>query len=194
MKLAHGLLRGVLPVVLVFLCSLPARGAEIVLERTAVDRLVRQSLFTDQGRYFLQKGACYAYLHDPVVSLAGGRLVLNANLTSFMGVIVGTQCVGVPLASKVTLSGKPAQQGGIVRLVDLSVDNISDQNVRNLVQQVVLPRFPQAVEIDVAAALRSMLKQPNVPYTSDLERLDITAVSAEGDRLGVTFDFKLTAK
>jgi hypothetical protein len=191
MKLAHKL-RCVLTVVLV--TGLPARGAEIVLERTAVDRLVRQSLFTDQGRYYLQRGQCYAYLHDPVVSLAGGRVILNANLTSYLGVMVGTQCVGVPLSSKVVLSGKPVQQGGIVRLADLSIDNISDQATRALVQQVVLPRFPQAVEIDVAAALRSMLKQPNIPYTSDLERLDISNISAEGDRLGVTFDFKLNAK
>src|SRR5262245_15884890 len=111
MKLAHGLLCGVLTVVV--LSGLPARGAEVVLERTAVDRLVRQSLFTDQGRYYLQRGQCYAYLHDPVVSLAGGRVVLNANLTSYLGVMVGTQCVGVPLSSKVVLSGKPVQQGGI---------------------------------------------------------------------------------
>jgi hypothetical protein len=192
MKFALYLLRGVLAVVV--LSGFPARGAEIVLERTAVDRLVRQSLFTDQGRYYLQRGQCYAYLHDPVVSLAGGRVVLNANLTSYLGVMVGTQCVGVPLSSKVVLSGKPVQQGGIVRLADLSIDNISDQATRALVQQVVLPRFPQAVEIDVAAALRSMLKQPNIPYTSDLERLDISNISAEGDRLGVTFDFKLNAK
>ena len=192
MKFALCLLRGVLAVVL--LSGFPARSAEIVLERTAVDRLVRQSLFTDQGRYYLQRGQCYAYLHDPVVSLAGGRVVLNANLTSYLGVMVGTQCVGVPLSSKVVLSGKPVQQGGIVRLADLSIDNISDQATRALVQQVVLPRFPQAVEIDVAAALRSMLKQPNIPYTSDLERLDISNISAEGDRLGVTFDFKLNAK
>jgi hypothetical protein len=171
-----------------------AHGAEIILERTAVDRLVQQALFTDKGRYFLQRGACYAYLEDPVVSLAGGRLVLNANLTSFLGVIVGTQCVGVPLKSRVTVSGRPAQQGGVVRLVDLSIDNITDPSTRAFVQSVVLQRFPQAVEIDVATALRSMLKQPNIPYTSDLERLDITAVSAESDRLGVTFDFKLVAK
>jgi len=50
------------------------------------------------------------------------------------------------------------------------------------------------VEIDVAAALRQMLKQPNIPYTADIERLDISALSAENDRLGVTFDFKLVAK
>jgi len=192
MRHAHRLLRAVLPAVL--LAWLPAHGAEIVLERTAVDRLVRQALFTDQGRYYLQRGACYAYLDDPAVSLTGGRVVLNANLTSYLGVLVGTQCVGVPLNSKVVLSGKPAQQGGMVRLADLRIDNIADQATRALVQQVVLPRFPQAVELDVAAAVRSMLKQPNIPYTTDLERLDITALSAEGDRLGVTFDFKLLAK
>jgi bifunctional pyridoxal-dependent enzyme with beta-cystathionase and maltose regulon repressor activities len=95
----------------------------------------------------------------------------------------------------VTVSGRPAQQpNGVVRLVDLSIDNITDSNARAFVQQVVLPRIPQALEIDVATAVRSMLKQPNIPYTSDLERLDISAVTAENDRLGVTFDFKLLAK
>ena len=192
MKKIDQWVRGVLVVAL--LAGLPAHAAEIVLERTAVDRLVRQSMFTDQGRYYLQKGACYAYLDEPAVSLTGGRVVLNANLTSFMGVMVGTQCVGVPLNSKVTVSGKPAQQGGVVRLADLRIDNIGDQSTRAVVQSGILPRFPQAVEIDVAAAVRAMLKQPNVPYTSELERLDITALSAEGDRLGVTFDFKLIAK
>ncbi len=173
----------------------PARGAEIVLERTAVDRLVQQALFNDKGRYFLQRGACYAYLEDPVVSLTGGRLILNANLQSFLGVLVNNQCVGVPLKSRVVVSGRPAQQpNGVVRLVDLSIDNISDPNTRGFVQQVVLQRMPQALEIDVAAAVRSMLKQPNVPYTGDLERLDISAVSADQDRLGVTFEFKLLAK
>ena len=92
MKNSNNLVRGAALAILV--ACLPARGAEIVLEHSAVDRLVRQSLFTDQGRYFLLRGACYAYLDQPVVSLARGRVVLNANLTSYLGVMVGTQCVG----------------------------------------------------------------------------------------------------
>ncbi len=177
------------------LLPLPAHAAELVLERSAVERLVQQALFNDKGRYFLQRGACYAYLEEPAIALAGGRLVLDANLTAFTGVIVNNQCIGVPLKSRVRVSGKPApQQGGFVRLVEPSIDNISDSNVRALVQQVVLPRLPQALEIDVGAAVRSMLKQPNVAYTGDLERIDISAVSAENDRLGVVFDFKLIAK
>jgi hypothetical protein len=178
--------------------ALPAAGsaaaADIVLERTAVERLVRQSLFTDQGRYYLQRGACYAYLDDPAVTLAGGRVILNASFSSFLGVMVGPQCVGVPLASKVTLSGRPAHQGGVVRLADLRIDRIADASTRALVQSGLMPKLPHAVEIDVAAALRSMLRRPDIPYESDLERLDITALSAEGDRLGVTFDFRLIAK
>lgn len=173
----------------------PSYAAELVLERSAVERLVQQSLFNDKGRYFLQRGACYAYLDDPAVALAGGRLVLDANLTAFTGMIVNNQCIGVPLKSRVRVSGKPAPQpGGFVRLVDLGIDNISDANVRALVQQVVVQRMPQALEIDVGSAVRAMLKQPNVPYTGDLERIDISAVSAENDRLGVVFDFKLIAK
>jgi hypothetical protein len=192
MKHAAFLVIGAL--VAALLTSRPAHGAEIVFERTAVDRLVRQSLFTDQGRYFLQRGACYAYLDHPSVSLTGGRVVLNANLTSYLGVIVGNQCVGVPLNSPVTLSGRPVHQGGVVRLDDLRVDSIADQSTRAVVQSGVLPKFPQAVEVDVAAALRAMLKQPNIPYTSELEGLDITALTAEGDRLGVTFEFRLVAR
>lgn len=178
------------------LLSLPcAHAAEIVLERSAVERLVQQTLFNDKGRYFMQRGACYSYLEDPAVALAGGRLVLDANLTAFTGVVVNNQCIGVPLKSRVRLSGKPAPQpGGFVRLTELSIDNISDANVRALVQQVVLPRIPQALEIDIASQVRSMLKQSNVPYTAELERIDISAVSAENDRLGVVFDFKLIAK
>src|SRR5262249_19357148 len=108
MQKINNLVRGALLATLV--ACLPAQAAEIVLERTAVDRLVQQALFTDQGRYFLQRGACYAYLDHPAVTLTGGRVVLNANLTSYMGVIVGTQCVGVPLNSKVTASGRPVHQ------------------------------------------------------------------------------------
>jgi len=172
----------------------PAGAAELVLERTAVDRLVRQALFTDQGRYTIQRGPCYAYLDDPSVSLSGGRVYLHARLASFLGVINAGRCVGVPIATKVTISGRPAHEGGVVRLADLQLENVADQSVRALLTSGLLPNVPMAIEIDVAAAVRDMLKQPNIPYTSELQRLDITSLVAEGDRLGVTFDFKLLAK
>jgi hypothetical protein len=38
----------------------PAHGAEIVLEQSAVQKLVVESLFKDNGRYYIQRGACSA--------------------------------------------------------------------------------------------------------------------------------------
>jgi hypothetical protein len=172
-----------------------AAAAELILERTAVERLVQQSLFTDQGRYWLQRGACYAYLHKPAVTLAGGRVYLHAQLAAVLGVLAPNgNCAGVPIASKVTLSGRPVQAGGVVRLAELRLDDVGEPSVRALLQSGLVPNLPGAVEIDVAGAVRQMLKQPNVPYTSELESLHISAIAAEDNRLGVTFDFRLRAK
>lgn len=172
-----------------------ASGAEIVLERSAVERLVRQSLFTDGGRYWLQRGACYAYLNNPSVSLAGGRVYLHAQLNALLGVLAPNgNCAGVPIASKVTLSGRPVQAGGVVRLAQLRLDDVGEASLRALLQSGLVPNLPGAVEIDVAGAVQRMLRQPNVPYTSELESLEISAIAAEDNRLEVAFDFRLRAK
>ena len=46
-----------------------AQAAEIVLERSAVEKLVVQAMFSNAGRHELQRGACYAYLESPSVEL-----------------------------------------------------------------------------------------------------------------------------
>lgn len=172
-----------------------AAAAELVLERSAVERLVQQSLFADAGRYWLQRGACYAYLHKPSVTLAGGRVFLHAQLSALLGVSApnGT-CAGIPIASAVTVSGRPVQAGGTVRLTQLRVEDVAEPSVRALLQSGLVPNLPGAIEIDVAGAVRRMLTQPNVPYTSELESLHISAISAEDNQLGVTFDFRLRAR
>ena len=46
-----------------------AHAAEIVLEASAVDKLVKQSVFNDEGRHYFTKGTCYAYLEQPTTTL-----------------------------------------------------------------------------------------------------------------------------
>ena len=54
------------------LSTVPANGAEIVLEQSAVRKLAVESLFKDNGRHDIQRGACSTYLDSPAVTLAGG--------------------------------------------------------------------------------------------------------------------------
>ncbi|PTT77365.1 hypothetical protein DBR42_25260 [Pelomonas sp. HMWF004] len=51
------------------------RAAEIVLEQTAVQKLIEQSLFNDSGRYYVHRGACAAYFEYPAVSLKDGAVL-----------------------------------------------------------------------------------------------------------------------
>ena len=49
-----------------------APAAEIVLELSAVDKIVAQGLFANAGRYDIVKGPCSAYLDRPSVTIAAG--------------------------------------------------------------------------------------------------------------------------
>src|SRR5471032_2133761 len=103
-------LREILLAVMV-LSTVTAHGAEIVLEQTAVQKLVVESLFKDKGRYYIQRGACSAYLENPSVTMTGGRVVIRSHLIARLGMDFGDSCAGVELAYWATVSGEPSAQG-----------------------------------------------------------------------------------
>ena len=70
---------------LVLSSSTAAHGAEIVLEPSAVQKLVVESLFKDNGRFYIQRGACSAFLDNPAVTLTAGRVVIRSHLSARVG-------------------------------------------------------------------------------------------------------------
>jgi hypothetical protein len=174
-------------------CSAGAAAAEIVLERTALDKLVAQTLFNHNGRYELVKGPCSAYLDRPSVTATEGRLRIRSHLTARMGVVDGRSCVGVAIASWTQMSGRPVARGGSVVLVDLRIDQVDDPNLRLLVESGLLA-VPRAVEIDLRQAVRGMLQNHSGQLQAEVESLVIDSVLAADDRLSVRFDFRLVAK
>jgi hypothetical protein len=112
------------------LSTATANGAEIVLEQSAVQKLVVESLFKDNGRYYIQRGACSAYLENPAVTLTGGRVVIRSHLNARLGMDFGDSCAGVDLASWTTVSGEPSAQGTTVRLANIRIDDVGDANTR----------------------------------------------------------------
>src|ERR1700679_2917013 len=100
--------RRVLFVACLSLCGFVGRAiaSELVIGREALQTLVVTSVFKDQGRWYLVKGKCYAYLERPHVALDGGRVVIDGHLSSRLGLTVGDSCVGTELISDVKVSGK----------------------------------------------------------------------------------------
>ena len=171
-----------------------ANGAEIVLEQSAVQKLVVESLFKENGRYYIQRGACSAYLDSPAVTLTGGRVVIRSRLNARLGMDFGDSCAGVDLASWTTVSGEPSAQGTSVRLVNIRIEEVSDANTRIVLNSGLVPTLPGAVELDVLKAVRSMLQGASGQLLVDVLALNIESVRVSDNKLSVRFDFKVAGR
>lgn len=171
-----------------------ASGAEIVLEQTAVQKLIEQSLFKDEGRYYMKRGTCAAYLETPTVSLRDGRIFIRLHLSGRFGAAVGGTCIGVGLASWAVVSGAPSAQGPVVRLTGIRLDEVQDSNTRLLLNTGLVPSLPSAIELDVLKAVKTMLQDAGGQIQAEVQGLDIQAVSATNNKMSVRFDFKLIGR
>lgn len=171
-----------------------AHGAEIVLAQSAVQKLVAESLFKDNGRYYIQRGACSAYLDSPTVTLTGGRVVIRSRLNARVGMDFGDSCAGVDLASWTTVSGEPSAQGTSVRLANIRIEEVGDANTRIVLSSGLVPTLPGALELDVLKAVRSMLQGASGQLQVDVLALDIESVHVADNQLSVRFDFKVAGR
>ena len=175
--------------------SLRASAAEIVLEQSAVDKLVARALFDTGGRFVLLGGsACGAYLERPAVELKDGRIRIRARLQARLGVESAGQCLGVDIGSWAVVSGRPVANGGKVRLDELRIDSVDDPTLQLVLESGLLPSLPRAVDLDVLAAVRSMLQNTGANLQTSVDAFQIDSVQVGGARLAVRFDFKLLAR
>ncbi len=176
------------------LSTATAHGAEIVLEQSAVQKLVVESLFKDSGRYYIQRGACSAYLDNPAVTLTGGRVVIRSHLSARLGMDFGDSCAGVDLASWATVSGEPSAQGTTVRLANIRIEDVGDANTRIVLNSGLVTTLPGAVELDVLKAVRSMLQGASGALQVDVLALHIESVRVADNKLSVRFGFKVAGR
>jgi len=176
------------------LSSAAANGAEIVLEQSAVQKLVVESLFNDNGRFYIQRGACSAFLENPVVTLTAGRAVIRSHLRARLGMDFGDNCAGVDLASWATVSGEPSAQGTTVRLANIRIEDVGDANTRVVLDSGFVPTMPGAIELDVLKAVRSMLQGASGRLQVEVQSLKIDSVRIADNRLSIRFDFKVAGR
>jgi len=171
-------------------------ASELVIGRDALQTVVVTSVFKDQGRWNLVKGKCYAYLERPHVALIAGRVIIDAHLSSRLGLTVGDSCVGTELASDVRVSGKLVGSGSHIEIDDIRIDNVQDESTRSVVallQSATGGSLPKSVNID----LLPLLKPTNVPGTDikvSATNLGIANVATLADAVDVEFEIKLTAR
>ena len=176
------------------LSAATAHGAEIALEQSAVQKLVVESLFKDHGRFYIQRGACSAFLDSPAVTLTAGRVVIRSHLSARLGMDLGDSCAGVDLASWATVSGEAGAQGATIRLTNIRIEDVGDANTRIVLNSGLVPTLPGAIELDVLKAVRAALQSASSQLQVDVQSLTIEAVRIADNRLSVRFDFKVAGR
>ena len=189
--------RRVLFVACLSLCGFVGRAiaSELVIGREVLQTLVMTSVFKDQGRWYLAKGKCYAYLERPHVALDAGRVIIDAHLSSQLGLMVGDSCIGAAMMSDVRVSGKLVGSGSHIEIEDIRIDNVQDESTRKileLLQSATGGALPKSVNID----LLPLLKPTGVPGTDikvSATNLAIAKVTTLAEAVDVQFEIELKA-
>src|SRR5262245_39812016 len=165
-------------------------AATLMIGPRSVQEVVVKSVFTDQGRWNLLSGACFARLDSPRTSLAQGRVVVEAHLSAQLGAPMSGSCVGSAFDSKVVVSGKLVGAGTTLTLTEIRFDRVDDEATRSaleLLQSVAPTSLPP---FDLLAAIRA--QKPKVDELPiDVDKLHIDEVATTDTAVTVRFDFAL---
>lgn len=174
----------------------PATASELELSRDAIQAIVMSTLFNDQGRWYFVKGVCYVYVERPHVALAAGRLLMDAHLSSRVGLVAGNSCMGTDFASDVRLSGRFIGAGSQITLADIRIDDVKDDSTRqalDLLQSAAGTALPRSVNIDLLELVNPAVV-PGTGVKVAVTQLNISAVNTLADKVTVAFDMKLRAR
>jgi hypothetical protein len=171
--------------------SASVSAATLTVGNATIQRALVEGVFTQNGRWYLQDGVCYVYLESPRTWLADGRVHIEAQLSSQLGVEMSGSCVGTAFASKVVMSGRLVGAGTTLSLAEVRIDRIENDasgGAVDLLQSMSLSLPP----VDVLKAARERLAdRDDVPISVD--SLQIDSVVASDTAVTVRFDVGLRA-
>jgi len=177
------------------------RGVELTVSRQALERTLKQQLFSGpDGRYYLKgnpHSACFIATQDPHLSFEQGRIVVRVKTVARMGTAVGGACLGVSLTLSAEVSLAPDAEGETIGFRDAQLDKISDRKEINFVLAPFLRgQLPKSMKMNAADLLRKALEGSTASsgYKVNLERLKIHSVQIEGDKLVVDADGDLSVE
>jgi hypothetical protein len=190
--------RGVL---LLLAGAIPAHAVELRVSRDALERTLKQQLFSGPGGRFYLKGspqsACAVYADDAKVTFIQDRIVVKVKTRAHMGKSVGGACIGISLAPLAEVSMAPYGEGESIGFRDAQLLKVSDQRELNFLLTPFLSRqVPSSMKVDAADLLRKALEGStgSSGYKLSLERLKVHSMQIKDNALIVDVDGDISVK
>jgi hypothetical protein len=176
-----------------------ADAAEVTLSHAALERVVWQVMLTEGGRAYFEGGlddTCrYAFVQEPKVSGADGRLRVRFLFSGRAGAQVGERCVGPGDTFDLVVSGVPALSRGELYLEDLRVE-APDTAYFRLVSGLVENQLRQRLRYPLKQDLDRIAATVGAPagYAMSVESLEMKRVQVDADVLRVSLDIGLSIR
>ena len=194
--------------VVAMLCSPPARCADLELHFNALERLVAEQLFTQDGRRYVKgtpAAKCqYAYLEAPHFTAVGegsngsdgARLKITAKFSGRSAMDVFGRCMGLGDSFDVTILAAPVARQGVIAMDNVRVTTVKDSYYIRRVRQALGETFGKDFKIDIRDQAKKLLGQSNEnsAFTRKLDNLDLNEVRVMPDALVLVVEFKLVVK
>ena len=176
----------------------PCRGVELTVSRQALERTLKQQLFSGpDGRYYLKgnpHSACFIATEEPHLTFEQDRIVVRVKTVARLG--VGGVCLGaITMPAEVSLA--PDAEGETIGFRDARLEKISDRKEINFVLAPFLRgQVPKSMTVNAADLLRKALEGSTASsgYKVSLERLKILSIQIVGDKLVVNADGDLSVE
>lgn len=176
----------------------PLRAVELEVQFGALERLLGQQVFTEDGRKYVrgnQKTRCnFAYLEHPQIRGEQGRLRIRARFTGRSAINMFGQCVGLGDAFDVVVTARPEYRDGNLGLAEVLVASPGKTGfyIRR-VSVALAASLGREFRYPLAAQARKVLEDPGPQpdYHRQLRDFRVTAIRVTGDALVLSVDFGL---
>ncbi|HLK64402.1 MAG TPA: hypothetical protein VKU19_13235 [Bryobacteraceae bacterium] len=187
--------------ILVLLLPLCARAVELHLQYGALERMLAEQMFTQDGRRYVrgsQKAKCnFAYLEHPHMQGDGGRLRIHAKFTGRTALNLFGQCVGMGDAFDLTILATPHFHDGTIGLKDITVASEGKTSfyIRR-VCEAMASSLGHEFRYPVSAEARKILEDPGLHpgYQRELRNFTVPEIRVADDSLVLVIDFELTVR
>jgi hypothetical protein len=186
---------------LLMLGAASASAVEFKVSRDALERTLKQQLFSGaNGRYYLKgnaQSACYVYAEDAKLSFAGDRVVVVIKAHAKLGKTFHNSCFGISLDTSPEVSVAPVGEGEVIGFRDARLDKLVDQKELNFFLTPFLShQLPASMQVNAADLMRKALEGSTASsgYKVALEKLQIHSMQIHGDFLVVDADGDISIK
>jgi hypothetical protein len=176
-------------------------GAEVHIHFSALERLLSQQMFTEDGRRYVRgdrNAKCnFAWLEKPRVSGENGKLIVRARFTGRTAFDVFGRCVGLGDSFDLKITALPTFDRGHIGLRDVEASPEAHSGFyASRVCESLAASLRRDFRYPLAADVRRAFEDPGTQpeWKRELRRFHVPKIYITKDAVAVALDFEVVVK